>query len=514
MKVESSVRRDWRLPLAARYGGDAGRALPGAYQSALICALICALASLAGLGACADVATAPLATAPPAPPAIASLNSRAQLADALTVDYVDRGADSVRATYVAADGSDSGATPWFPAATDSLAILGLRPGTSYSVTLQSERGGLVADGSTATRTTAALPAALQQVQMVITAGGAPTGGYTLTNIDASDGHGYAVAFDSTGEIRWYHDVGAVSTGETKQQRNGDITVYAGNTRGYDPVPGAYVEVSPEGDSVRSISAVGSAYTDQHELVTTYDAHGTRTADYLFGYDIRPVDRTAVGGGPYDPVAGHQVLRIAASGAVDTLVQGWSLWTASDYVDPFSSGDMDHPNSIDIDRNGDVIISYRDIDAVVDLDPATHAILWQLGGRNNEFRFVNDPENGFGGQHDVRVLPNGHLLLFDNGTTHSPQASRAAEYAIDPLRKTATLVWQYAPEPPVFNTFTGSAQRLANGNTVVAWSTMGLVDEVSPSGALVSRAQISSAPGSPAGVYRAIRIASLYHYAAP
>jgi hypothetical protein len=484
--------------------------LPGGHPGTILLSL----AALIAIGACADSPTSPQLVAPPSPPVVTSVGTRAFLADAIVIDYSDHSADSVRAVYRAADGSDAGSTPWFSVAHDSLVVLGLRPATQYAVTLQAKRGSFVATGATTTQTTAALPPALQQVQMTILSGGEPSGGYTLTNVNASDGHGYAIAFDSTGSIRWYHDVGAMAVSETKQQPNGDITMYAGNTRGFDPVPGAYVEITPGGDSVRSIAATGSPYTDQHELVTTYDASGARIADYLFGYDIRSVDRTAIGGGPADPVAGHQVLRIAASGTVDTLVNGWTTWSASDYVDPFSTGDMDHPNSIDIDHDGGVIISYRDLDAIVKVDPATHVIEWQLGGARNQFRFVNDPQSGFGGQHDVRVLPNGHLLLFDNGTNHSPQASRAVEYAIDPVAKTATMVWQYVPNPPVFNTFTGSAQRLANGNTVVAWTLTGVIDEVSPNGTLLSRTQVTSAPGSPSAIYRATRIASLYRYTAP
>ena len=471
------------------------------------------MAELVAIGACSDGLTGPVVI-PPTPPVIASVGVRASLADALSIAYTVSRADSVRAVYRSADGADSGATPWFAAKEDSIIVLGLRPATQYTVVLQAEHGGAVTTGARAVQSTAALPAALQQVQMTLLAGGAPSGGYTLANVDASDGHGYAIAFDSAGVIRWYHDVGATSTGETKQQANGDITIYAGETRGFDPFPGAYLEITPSGDVVRSIAATGSPYTDQHELVTTYDAHGIRIADYLFGYDIRTVDRSAVGGTSADVVAGHQVLRLSSSGAVDTLVNGWTAWSASDYVDPFSSGDIDHPNSIDIDRDGGVVVSYRNLDAIVKIDSATHAIVWQLGGARNQFRFVGDPESGFGGQHDARILPNGHLLLFDNGTNHSPQASRAVEYAIDPVAKTATMVWQYVPQPPVFNTFTGSAQRLANGNTVVSWTLTGVIDEVSPDGTLLSRTQVTTAPGTPASIYRATRIRSLYRYSVP
>ncbi len=134
--------------------------------------------------------------------------------------------------------------------------------------------------------------------------------------------------------------------------------------------------------------------------------------------------------------------------------------------------------------------------------------------HNQFTFVDDPLGGFDGQHTVRVLPNGHLLIFDNGWTHSPPTSRAVEYAIDRVCKTATMVWQYSARPPIFNDFTGAVQRLANGNTVVAWTREGMVDEVRADGTLLSRTTLEMAPGRIATPYRVTRIKSLYGYARP
>jgi len=80
--------------------------------------------------------------------------------------------------------------------------------------------------------------------------------------------------------------------------------------------------------------------------------------------------------------------------------------------------------------------------------------------------------------------------------------------------TATMVWQYTANPPIFNDFTGSAERLENGNTVVAFTRKGIVDEVRPDGSLLARATIESAPGKIATPYRVTRIKSLYSYARP
>jgi hypothetical protein len=50
--------------------------------------------------------------------------------------------------------------------------------------------------------------------------------------------------------------------------------------------------------------------------------------------------------------------------------------------------------------------------------------------------------------------------------------------------TATVAWDYAADPGIENAVMGDVQRLANGNTVVSYSTQGVLHEVDPSGSLV------------------------------
>jgi hypothetical protein len=378
--------------------------------------------------------------------------------------------------------------------------------------VQSLFDGRTIDGPVSEYKTPDLPAALAQATIALT--GTPSGGYSMAPIAGLDGHGYLIIFDSLGTIRWYRDFGPEVVFATTQQEDGHITAFVGQSTGFNEASGVYVEVTSTGDSVRSVTAVGSSYTDPHELLESFDSQGNRRADYLFGYGFRAFDRTEEGGGPSDSIAVHQVLRIGTSGKVDTLISGDEHWGVADDVAPPLIADLDHPNSIDFDLDGGVIVSYRDLSAVVKVNRRTHQILWQLGGARNQFTFVNDPLGGFDSQHTARILPDGHLLIFDNGWTHSPPASRAVEYVLDPVRMTATMVWQYSANPPIFNDFTGSAQRLANGNTVVAFTREGIVDEVRPDGTLLARGTVESAFGRIATPYRVTRIKSFYSYARP
>jgi Arylsulfotransferase (ASST) len=448
---------------------------------------------------------------PPLPVTIRAIQALSRDPLGAVVAHDAAGTDLIRVRYTLSDLSDSGFTPW-QSADSSIVVLGLGAGGDYTLNVQSSFDGRTIDGPASQYQTPPLPASLDQVTIGLQ--GTFTGGYSMSPIAGLDGHGYLIIFDSLGTIRWYRDFGPQVVFATTQQEDGHITAFVGASTGFNMMSGVYVEVTPAGDSVRSISAIGSVYTDPHELLESFDSRGNRRADYLFGYRFEAFDRTEEGGGPSDSLAVHQVLRINATGQVDTLISGDEHWSLADDVEPPLIADLDHPNSIDFDLDGGVIVSYRDLSAIVKVDPTTNQIIWQLGGTHNQFTFVDDPLGGFDGQHTARILPNGHLLIFDNGWTHSPQASRAVEYALDPVRMTATMVWQYSANPSIFNDFTGSAQRLENGNTVVAFTRMGIVDEVRADGTLLSRATLESAPGRIATPYRVTRIKSLYGYARP
>lgn len=465
--------------------------------------------------ACTDTTSPSSLAPPPGRPTSLLVKPSPNMVGAARVAFSDADADSVRAHYAAADGSETGVTPWVSDHTGSVRVLGLRADTKYLVWTEAKRGAATAIGDTLSYVTGPLPSTLLAARLEVQQGGPLSGGYTLTSTMGADAHFYAVAYDSVGVVRWYRDLGFPgAVADVQQQRNGHITAGVGPSHGYDVADVHFVELTRAGDSVRAVVAAGSPYTDAHELIVLTDPTGNRIADYLSGYDIRSTDLSAFGGGTSDPLAGHQVLRIGAAGGVDTLVQGWDRWSERDAViGPPLAGDFDHPNSLAFDRDSGLVISYRALGSVVKLTPDGRTVAWIFGGTGNQFTLTGDPLGGFGGQHTVRVLPDGHLLMFDNGWNHVPQQSRAVEYALDPATRTATMVWQYVPEPAVFVPFTGSAQRLSNGNTVVTFTAANLLDEVSPAGVLLSRMKIHSESDAYTP-YRTQRIRSLYRYEAP
>jgi hypothetical protein len=133
----------------------------------------------------------------------------------------------------------------------------------------------------------------------------------------------------------------------------------------------------------------------------------------------------------------------------------------------------HINNMVLDYDGNFLLSSRHISEITKLNSKTGEIMWRLGGKNNQFTFINEHEenapNYFSYQHDIRRLPNGNISIFDNGTQHKPKPySRGVEYKIDEVNKTAALVWEYRQQPDIFAVANGSCQRLPNGNRVIGW----------------------------------------------
>jgi len=77
------------------------------------------------------------------------------------------------------------------------------------------------------------------------------------------------------------------------------------------------------------------------------------------------------------------------------------------------------------------------------------------------------------QHAVDVLPNGDILLFDNGFNRNyaddPKYSRAVQYRIDESEKTIEQIWQYGKErgPRAFSRIVSDVDYLENGNILFA-----------------------------------------------
>ena len=138
----------------------------------------------------------------------------------------------------------------------------------------------------------------------------------------------------------------------------------------------------------------------------------------------------------------------------------------------------------------VLFCSRHQNRVAIVNMRTRGLLWAWG------------EDELSGPHDATLLPSGNILMLDNGLKQG--RSRAVE--MNPL--TGEIVWEFeAPNPGDFFTpGKGSAQRLANGNTLIGNADSGEVFEVTSEGDVVWRylAPERDAKGRRATIVRARR----------
>jgi hypothetical protein len=217
---------------------------------------------------------------------------------------------------------------------------------------------------------------------------------------------------------------------------------------------------------------GNGYrTNGHDALLLPNGHAL-----LFANDPEPVDMSQIipGGNPNATVTGLVVQELDAS---KNVVFQWRSWdylpiTASYFDLTLQTIDLLHTNGLALDKDGNILVSIRHLSAIVKIKRETGDIDWILGGKLNQFTFIDEHETNaptyFSYQHNIDVTYDGNITLFDNGTQHNPQYSRGVEYKLDEINKTATMVWEYRHSPDIYANAMGSVQKLPNGNHVIGW----------------------------------------------
>lgn len=301
----------------------------------------------------------------------------------------------------------------------------------------------------------------------------------LTNINLSnpDAPSYLLILNDDGTPYWYRRMPSRVL-DFKMLDDGRLAYFDRPSRAYVVLDSTYAAV----DTFRC----GNGYTtDGHDFTLLPNGHAL-----LMSYDPQIVDMSKIvpKGYPDAIVVGLVIQELDRNKEVVFQWRSWDHFSITDIIGhPLSSRTVDyvHGNSVDADPEGNITISSRHLEEVTKISRQTGELLWRLGGRNNQFTFVNDP-TGFSHQHDAKWLSNGNLTLFDNGVYRVPRFSRAVEYEINEKKKTATLVWEQRHDPDVYGAATGSVQRLPSGNTLIQWgTTRPTLSEVTPDGRLVS-----------------------------
>ena len=241
-------------------------------------------------------------------------------------------------------------------------------------------------------------------------------------------------------------------------------------------------------------AVGFGYhTDHHDFQLLPNGHSL-----LIANEHRTIDMSKVvsGGQKNAIVLGHHIQELDQNKNVIFNFSGFDKLNIVDAIHEnlrSNSFDYAHINSVNLDFDGHILASCRNLSACIKIHRQTGEIIWTLGGMQNDFTFINSTDqNSY--QHNFYAVPGKpcHYTLFDNGNYHIPRYTRAVEFKLDTILMTAEKVWEYRKSPDFRVDWLGNIQRLPNGNSLICWSGGGypLATEVTPEGELVFETQAS------------------------
>ncbi|MCX6143849.1 MAG: aryl-sulfate sulfotransferase [Ignavibacteriales bacterium] len=317
-----------------------------------------------------------------------------------------------------------------------------------------------------------VPVDFPKFRLVTSANSAP-GYYFLATAETMTGIGnFLMLVDNDGKVAKYKRLpGAVL--DFKMQSNGLMSYaepyspwgYAGGGRSVHRVLDSTFAV------VDSFKAGNGYDADGHAFILLPNGHAI-----LHAYDIQYFDLSKIiqGGNPNAIVVGSILQELDLQKNVVFQWRSWDYIPISDtYMSTAASAfDYIHMDSHELDEDGNFLVSCRNTCDITKINRMTGDIIWRMGGKKNQFTFIGENAANaptyYTYAHGFNRAPNGNFLLFDNGNLHKTQVSRAVEYKVDQVNKTATMLWEYRHTPDVFAPQRGSVQRLANGNTVIGW----------------------------------------------
>ena len=429
----------------------------------------------------------------PAPPVIESATVAAGQYNALSAVVTAQvlGADSVAVRYGVGGGTLDSVTPAqvLPTGSLNLPVLGLLPATAYQMQVVAYGSGSPTLGQMLDLTTGALPADLP----AYSAGGSdPSPGFVVFAAG-----NYGIVIDNTGRVVWYRQLPGGMTLNFQPQPTGHYVTSPVTAAAGDFTP--WVEFDPLGAVVRTFGCAGGLKARFHDVILLSDH-----SYWIMCDDTRQMDLSSVGGVAAAQVTGTVVQHVSAGGV---LAFSWSAF------DHFAITDLDlqsrtgatvnwtHGNAIDLDPDGNLVVSFRSLSELTKIDVVTGAVRWRMGGLMNQFTFPAS-ELPFTRQHGLRLTGRGRLQLFDN--LGQQVGSQAERYDFDEGSHAAHRTAAFSFTPPVTTLLGGSTQTLPSGRILVAYGNGNRVQEYDAGGAVVWEIH-----GDPGYIFRAERIASLY-----
>ena len=308
--------------------------------------------------------------------------------------------------------------------------------------------------------------------------------------------------DNSGGIVWFHPLFEEKRDimDFKVQRyRGEpvLTWWEGVHTGYGQ--GEYVLFDGSYQEIARVRAGNGLQGDHHEFFISPRDTALFTIYHKVPADLSPVR------GPKDGFVLDGIAQEVDIETGEVLFEWHSLEHvgleesyASPPEDPRFAFDYFHINSIDVDHDGNLLVSSRVTSTVYKIDHQTGKIIWRLGGKKSDFD--HGPGTRTRLQHHARRHPDGTLTIFDNGAYKEDDQSRAIVLRLDEEAMTARLVRAYTHPDKIFSATKGSMQTLPNDNVFVGWGSAPHFSEFDHDGGLIFSADFPPEAES----YRAFR----------
>lgn len=271
---------------------------------------------------------------------------------------------------------------------------------------------------------------------------------------------YLLIIDGKGELVYYKQIpDCASVTDFRKQADGSLSYW----EGIQPAPGIFDgSIYRMNDRYQVTQAITSAvFLDNHEFIVLPNGNYLYLL-YVFGHRQGTI--------PGQTTVADVIIRETSQSG--EIIFDWRSWdhiplldTDDRYITATPIIDYMHSNALEVDTDGNILLSSRHLNEITKIDRQTGEIIWRLGGKRNQFTLTNGTR-WFSHQHDVRRLPNGNLSIFDNGNFLSPPYSRYVEYEIDEERKEITRTREISEG--LFSFAMGSARNLEDGKVLIGW----------------------------------------------
>jgi hypothetical protein len=319
--------------------------------------------------------------------------------------------------------------------------------------------------------------------------------------------------DNRGEVVWFKPLNTKGVTDFRVQTYEGkpvLTWWRGHVSNMGVGDGWYVIYDTSYRPVGEVRPGNGLVGDVHEFLIT-----PRNTAVFTVYHRLPVDLSAVGG----PKEGKVWDGIVQELDIKTgkVLFEWHSYPEVGVKESYAPApkanagakappyDYFHINSIDVEPNGNFLVSARNTHALYEVDRKTKKVLWRLGGKKSSFAMGRGTK--FAWQHDARRRTNGTITLFDNGAAPPVEKfTRILVLRVDTKAKKVSLVRSYHHPKRLLAPFEGNAQFLSNGNIFVGWGAQPYVSELGANGSLRFDAYFGHGkpPGQDADTYRAYR----------